>query len=234
MAPGTFVALPLSLYPKSPASFAVYQWSRMKHWLIGATSVLNFKLKSMPNWTTWPKWKARRGQIAPTAKALYREMLEAFAAGDQVTLNKICLGEFAKKLNAAIDRRSSKEGTRFELVKYNGALFYPKLKSHQIHQANPYDKVMTTEQAVVAVNSTQKAERYDIATGKTIPGTLKIQDKIEYVVLSRQANSKTFEMGPWRIWGTTSATSLEAYLKEKEAIDKEQVKRAGWDQMSSK
>ncbi|PNY22678.1 Uncharacterized protein TCAP_07068 [Tolypocladium capitatum] len=225
--PGTFVALPLSRYPRNPRELAQYQWNRMKHWLVGAVSVLNFKLKSMPNWTTRPKWKARRGKIAPTAKAMYREMLEAFAEGDKVTLRKICLSEFAKKLVAAVDRRDPKERVRFEVVKYTKPLFYPRLVSHQIHQVNPFDKVMVTEQAVVAISSTQQASRHSAATGETIPGSLKLQDKIEYVVLSRQANQKTFETGPWRIWGTTSATTLQRHLEEKAVIDREQARRAG-------
>ncbi|OAA44992.1 hypothetical protein NOR_03746 [Metarhizium rileyi] len=232
--PGTFVSLPLLQYPKSPSGFLQYQVSRMKHWLICATSVLNFKLKSMPNWTTRPKWKARRGRIAPTAKAMYREMLEAFAAGDKLTLNKICLGEFAKKLGAAIDRRDPRERVRFELVKYNRGLFYPKLMSHQIHEVNPFDKTVVTEQAVVAIASTQQASKVSAVTGEIIPGSLKLQDKMEYVVLSRQANQKTFETTPWRIWGTTSVTTLDAYLREKAVIDKEQARRAGWTDPASK
>ncbi|KFG83439.1 hypothetical protein MANI_018085 [Metarhizium anisopliae] len=231
---GTFVSLPLSQYPKSPSELLQYQVARMKHWLICATSVLNFKLKSMPNWTTRPKWKARRGKIAPTAKAMYREMLEAFAAGDKVTLNKICLGEFAKKLSAAIDRRDPKERVRFEVVKYNKGLFYPRLMSHQIHEVNPFDKTMVTEQAVVAIASTQQASKMSAVTGETVPGSLKLQDKIEYVVLSRQANQKTFETTPWRIWGTTSVTTLDAYLREKAVIDKEQARRAGWTDSAPK
>lgn len=206
----------------------------MKHWLICATSVLNFKLKSMPNWTTRPKWKARRGKIAPTAKAMYREMMEAFAAGDKATLNKICLGAFAKTLNAAIDRRDPKERVRFEVVKYNKGLFYPKLMSHQIHEVNPFDKTLMTEQAVVGIASTQQLSKVSAVTGQTIPGSLKLQDKIEYVVLSRQANQKTFETTPWRIWGTTSVTTLDAYLREKAVIDKEQARRAGWTDSASK
>ncbi|ODA78563.1 hypothetical protein RJ55_05945 [Drechmeria coniospora] len=232
--PGTFVSLPLSRYPLHPAQFMQYQWSRMRHWLVGAISVLNFKLKSMPNWTTRPKWKAKRGKIAPTAKAMYREMLEAFAAGDKETLQKICLSDFAKKLTAAIDRRDPKEQVQFEVVKYNKPLIYPRLMSRQIHQVNPFDKVLMTEQAVVAISSTQKASRRIPSTGATVPGSMKLQDKIEYVVLSRQANQKTFETGPWRIWGTTSATTLELYLKEKAIIEKEQARRAGWDQPAAK
>ncbi|KOS21852.1 hypothetical protein ESCO_001613 [Escovopsis weberi] len=226
--PGTFISLPLSAVPRGPGSFALYQWSRLKNWGIEALSVLNFKLKSMPNWTTRPKWKARRGKIAPTAKGMYQEMLEAFAAGDKLAIQRLCVGEFGSKLIAAIERRDPRERVRFEVTKHNGWPFYPRLKSHQIHQVNPYDKASVTEQAVVAVSSTQQVSRHSALTGGTIPGSVKIQDKIEYVVLSRQANSNTFESGNWRIWGTTSATTLEGYLEMQDAIEKEQAKRAGW------
>ncbi|OPB38547.1 hypothetical protein A0O28_0016530 [Trichoderma guizhouense] len=226
--PGTFVTLPLSRLPLNPADFAQYQWSRLRHWVIETVSMLNFKLKSMPNWTTRPQWKARRGKIAPTAKALYQEVLEAFAAGDKATLERICVNDFAKKLIAAIDRRNPRERVHFEVTKYNSSLFYPKRIAHQIHQINMYDKNLMTEQAVVAISSTQQVSRYDASTGETIPGSVKIQDKVEYVVLSRQVNAVTFESDAWRVWGTTSPTTLEAYLEEKEAIDKEQARRAGW------
>lgn len=196
--------------------------------MIETVSLLNFKLKSMPNWTTRPQWKARRGKIAPTAKALYQEVLEAFAAGDKATLERICVSDFAKKLIAAIDRRNPRERVHFEVTKYNSPLFYPKRTAHQIHQINMYDKNLMTEQAVVAISSTQRVSRYDASTGETIPGSVKIQDKVEYVVLSRQVNAVTFEAGPWRVWGTTAPTTLETYLEEKEAIDKEQARRAGW------
>ncbi|KAG5935360.1 hypothetical protein E4U53_000453, partial [Claviceps sorghi] len=211
-----------------------YHWARLKHWLIGATSVLNFKLQSMPNWTTRPRWKARRGRIAPTAKAMHREMLEAFAAGDKPALHRLCLGEFARKLCAAIDRRDPRLGVRFALLRYNARLLYPRLLSHQIHQVNPFDAARMTEQAVVAVASTQQASRVDAATGETVPGSLKVQDKVEYVVLSRQVNAKTFEASPWRLWGTTSPTTLEAYLQEKAVIEREQARRAGWDASATK
>ncbi len=225
---GTFVSLPVSLTPRNPADFFSYQWWRLKQWGLATISVLNFKLSSMPNWTTRPKWKARRGKIPPTAKAMYREMLEAFAAGDQDAVARLCLPDFAKKLNSAIERRDPRQQVTFELVKYTGGLFYPRLMSHQIHQVNPQDKTLVTEQAVVGISSRQQVSRTDSATGGIIPGSLRIQDKVEYVVLSRQASTKTFVAEPWRIWGTTSATTVEAYLEEQSVIDKEQAKRAGW------
>ncbi|KAM4064861.1 tim44-like domain-containing protein [Hirsutella rhossiliensis] len=232
--PTTFVAMPLSQCPRNPSRFFDYQWARMKQWLLETGSVLGYKLNSMASWTSRPKWKVRRGQIAPTAKAMYREMLEAFAHGDKQTLHNICLAGCAKKLISAIDRRDNREGWRFEVVKYNRPLLYPRLMSHRIHEFNPYDKTMATEQAVVAICSTQQASKYTIATGATIPGTLKLQDKTEYVVLSRQVNQKTFVSTPWRIWGTMSPTTLEGYLKEQAIIGKEQARRAGWGPETTK
>ncbi|KAG5917853.1 hypothetical protein E4U42_007093 [Claviceps africana] len=232
--PGTFVSLPLSQYPRSPRSFAQYHWARIKNWFVGAVSVLNYKLKSMPNWTTRPRWKARRGRIGPAAKAMHREMLEAFAAGDKPTLRRLCLGEFANKLCAAIDRRDARQSVRFALLRYNGRLLYPRLLSHQIHQVNPFDAAHMTEQAVVAISSTQQASRVDVATGETVPGSLRMQDKVEYVVLSRQVNTRTFVESPWRLWGTTSPTTLEAYLREKAFLEREQARRSGWDASATK
>lgn len=184
----------------------------------------------MPNWTTRPKWKAQRGKIAPTAKVMYAEMLTAFAEGDKKTIQTMCLGNFGKKLTAAIDRRNPNEKTTFELVKYNKPLFYPKVVAHQVHQVNPYDKEMQTEQAVVAIASTQKASKYNAKTGDLIPGSTKMQQKVEYVVLSRQVSEKSFQVTePWRIWGTVPVTTMEAYLQEQEWINQEQAKRAGWE-----
>lgn len=190
--------------------------------------MVSFKLNSMASWTSRPKWKVRRGQIVPTAKALHREMLEAFAQGDRRTINNICLPSCAIKFISAIERRDKREGWRFEVVKYNRRLLYPRLMSHRIHEYNPFDKTVASEQAVVAICSTQQASKYTVATGATIPGTLKLQDKTEYVVLSRQVNQKTWVCTPWRIWGTLSPTTLEGYLKEQVVIAKEQVRRAGW------
>ncbi|KAH7176278.1 hypothetical protein EDB81DRAFT_634561 [Dactylonectria macrodidyma] len=227
--PGTFISLPISKYPRSPGDFVRYQWYRIYQWGIETLSLLNFKLKSMPNWTTRPKWKAARGKIGPTAKVMYTEMLSAFAAGDKATLNNMCLGQFAKKLTAAIDRRKANERTVFEVLSFNKRLFYPRVLAHQIHNVNPYDKDMYTEQAIVAICSTQKAARHNASTGELIHGSTKIQQKVEHVVLSREVSESTYESGPWRIWGTAPATTMESYLEEQDWVHREQAKRAGWE-----
>lgn len=187
----------------------------------------------MPSWRTAPRWKMGRARIAPTAKALYREMLEAFAAGDQPTLRRLCSASFAAKLCTAVDRRNPREGVRFDLVRYTRPLFYPRLLSHRVGQTNPFDDRIMSEQAVVAIASLQQASRYDTATGEMVPGSLKLQDKLEYVVLSRDLDQETFETTSWRIWGTTSATTLEHYLRDNEAYTKEQHSRWGLDRQSA-
>ncbi|KAG6033793.1 hypothetical protein E4U41_006800, partial [Claviceps citrina] len=118
---------------------------------------------------------------------------------------------------------------RFALVRHNRPLTYPRLLSHQVHQLNPSDRLLVTEQAVVAVASTQRAERVDARTGETLPGSVRLQDKVEYVVLSRQVNARTFESSPWRLWGTTSPTTLEDHLRERAVLEEEQARRAGFD-----
>ncbi|KAM5347062.1 hypothetical protein ACJ41O_010067 [Fusarium nematophilum] len=232
--PGTFIPLPLSRYPTSPKDFLRYSWFRLWHWGIETLSVLSFKLKSMPDWTTRPKWKAARGRIAPTAKVMYTDMLTAFAAGDKAAISALCLGQFAKKLASAIDRRDPRERTVFELMSFNKALLYPRVVAHQVHNINAHDKHNSTEQAVVAISSTQRASKYSKATGELIPGSTKVQQKVEYVVLSRQVNEKTFQATPWRIWGTVPATTLESYQEEQDWINREQAKRAGWTGHESK
>lgn len=232
--PGTFIPLQLSKYPRSPRTFSRYAWIRLRQWGIETLSLLNFKLKSMPNWTTWPKWKASRGKIAPTAKAMYTEVLTAFAEGDKATINNLCLGNFAKKLSAAIDRRNPNERTTFEVVSYNKGIFYPRVVAHQVHNINPHDPENATEQAIVAISSTQRVSKYNKSTGELIPGSTKVQQKVEHVVLSRLVNEKTFQSQSWRIWGTVPATTMKSYQEEQDWIMKEQAKRAGWTGPSKK
>lgn len=223
LVPGTFVPLPLSEYPRSPSEFLSYQWQRTKMWMASTYQFISFKLGSKPNWKTAPQWKSRRRQIVPTAKALHREMLEAFAAGDHRTLQKICTRQFAAQLGAAIGKRDRREQTSFELVSYNKPLFYPRLKSHLVVDGYLPDKNAVLEQAVVAIASTQKASKQDVVKGVTVPGSVKLQDRIEYVVLVRLCNKQTYETEPWRMWGTTSTTTLEQWTQFLQIANEEQA-----------
>lgn len=232
---GTFVPLPLSKISSNPAQLLQYQWWRTKAKLQGVLTVLSVKLRSMPSWTKRPRYQPARKAIPPTAKAMYREMLEAFAAGDARTLERLCLPAFARKLRAAVDRRGDKrEEVRFELVRDTRTWSYPALASHIVHPVNPYDPSQLTEQAVVAVSSEQQLTRHDRKSGRVVPGSMKLQDKVEYVVLVRQTSNETYESTPWRIWGTTGATTREGYLQEMEVLEKEQAHRIGWKDKETK
>jgi protein MBA1 len=161
-------------------------------------------------------------------------MLEAFAAGDQVTLRQICTKQFATQLGAAIARRSPREQTTFELVEYKRPMFYPRLKSHMIIPGFlTAEKDLVLEQAVVAIASLQKASKQSTATGKTINGSVKIQDKIEYVVLTRFGSNATYQTQPWRLWGTTSPTTMAAWNQYLSVQDKEQEFRSGYKRKTS-
>lgn len=171
-----------------------------------------------------PRWRPRSRKIGTTAKAMYREVLEAFAAGDIQTIERLCVPAYALKLSAAIQKRDPRERVLFEVLKYHRPYTFPKLKSHQIRAVNEFEQHILTEQAVVGIDSTQQLMRQDIRTGSVIPGSVKIQQKVEYVVMTRNVDKRTWESAPWRIWGTTAEKPLEAWLKDMEQTEELQAK----------
>ena len=181
------------------------------------------------SWTSRPQFKARKSQIAPTAKTMYRELLEAFAAEDRTTIKKLCTPAFAEKFIHAIERRKNNERVHWELVKYNQPLVYPRLLSHLIANPNPKDKTTMLEQAVVAISSTQRVYKTKkSAVGEIIPGSLKEQDTVEYIVMWRHLNAVTWAKSSWIIWGTTGPTRPEDIVEQAKDLDKQRTKLAGW------
>ncbi|PHH64078.1 hypothetical protein CDD81_5071 [Ophiocordyceps australis] len=223
--PVTFVACPLSQCPRSPRKFALYQWWRIKFLLSNTAGILQFKLKSMPNSSSWPRWKARRRCIAPTAKAMYRSMLQAFAAGDRATIQRLCTPSCAARLISALDYRDPLQYTCFSIVAYNKPLLYPRILSHRIQKAIEIKPGCAIEQAVVAICSTQMTERRLYSTNARVPGSLRTQEKIEYVVLTRFLNLETFQSEDWRIWGTTKATNFQDMIQDLAQLDRLQRER---------
>ncbi|KAF4582997.1 tim44-like domain-containing protein [Ophiocordyceps camponoti-floridani] len=229
LTPGTFVSLPFSEYPRPLSRAWQYQIARLRAYVTEISSLLMFKLSSMPSWTQRPRWRAQRASIVPTATALHRTSLEAYAAGDSETLRRICLGNHAGTLIAALDRRPSREGVRFTFEPRR-SIWYPRLVSHLIYRL---DAEQASEQAIVAISSRQRVERYVVGTGMGVPGSLRLQEKVEYVVLSRLVDMKSWVGKPWRIWGTVAPTSLEDYYRDKIATEKDMMSRAGWNKSSS-
>jgi protein MBA1 len=226
--PGTFVTLPLSQVPKTPREFFKYYYLSYKVWATDFLSMAIFKLKSMKTWRSRPQWQLRRSQIAPTATSLYRQVLEAFAAGDEKTLQRLCVGQFSSKLVSAIEKRSPQEVTKFELLKQTNTLHYLKLMTYRVTEISSLEEPLV-EQAIVALSSRQKVWKEDKKGGNIIPGSLKFKDMLEYVVLSRATNTETWQTGQWRVWGTTTATTLEDYEADQKTIEESQKAKAGWD-----
>lgn len=222
------MSAPLSRYPKSPTEFLAYQWHRSKSYLAARMSVLGAKVDSMgKKWTTKPRLKIHSGKIAPTAKIMYRELLEAFAAGDKATIKKLCTPAYADKFLMSIERRKPDERLHFELKDTN-TLIYPRLRSHMIGDGSFYQKGTLLEQAVVAVSTQQKLYKTKASTGETIPGSERVLDRLEHVVLSREIRNDTYTRTPWRIWGTTNYTTLEKMRERAKFWEKEQARMAGW------
>lgn len=222
----TFVALPMTNLPKSPKDKVKYLWYRFRAYLSTLGLILGTKTDSMIGWKTRPRYKARLTAIPPTAKIMYRELLEAFAAGDKATVRKVCTPHYAGQYINAIDKRKKSEALRWELVKYNGS---PKLKSYLIMPMNPQDRDLMTEQAVVAISSTQRMSKVNNTSGQVIPGSEKEQDGTEYVVLKREYNkSEWMPIGEWQIWGTTEPTTLKKIKDDMDMIQQRQLEMAGW------
>lgn len=183
----------------------------MTHWLSSATKQVLLKLSSMPSWTRRPQFKLGRGKLAPTAKAMYAEAMHAFAAGDAETIRKLCWPMFADRLTRAVEIRDPKSKTHFEITAYNKPLFYPRVVSRRIEPMHELGMDKLVDQVVVAIASTQVASRSSTTTGEVIPGSTKVQEKIEYVCMSRIISDSTWELGDWRLFGTLSPSSYKEY-----------------------
>jgi protein MBA1 len=149
--------------------------------------------------------KLRRARVVPTAIALHREMYSSFAAGDAITLRRICTDGIYDQFKARISSRPRGEKTVWELVKYNKRA---KIVSHRAARL-PIDGA-AVRQAVVRLSSRQKLSRYG-ADGILVKGTGKERDVVEYLVVEK--SYWNWKEGDWRVWGTTEETKLETVLQ---------------------
>lgn len=213
--------------PTAPREALTYLWYRFRAWISTLGLIIGTKTDSMVNWKTRPRFKARLSRIPPTAKTMYRELLEAFAAGDKETVRKLCTPHLAGQYTKAIDKRRATEGVRWELVKYSGS---PRLKSYMIIPMNQHDKDTMTEQAVVSVTSTQRMSRTNRnMKDAVVPGSEKEQTGTEYVVLKRDYSKAEWRpLGEWQIWGTTEPTTLKKIQDDMKEIQERQMELAGW------
>lgn len=225
MYPNTFVPLPLSNYPSGQKM--EYAWIRLKNFAFEVMTFAMQKFQSMPSPFKRPEYKSSFLTISQTAKQMYIETLEAFAAGDKATINRLCHGMFASKLCAAIDKRNPKQRTTFEVVSYDKKLFYPRVASYVVTPSSFDQENEAIEQVVVALATTQKTAKLDAATGQRISNTLKMQTKVEQVVLTRNISTQTWAPQPWRIWGTTTPTTLKKYKEDLAFVNDASIRQAG-------
>ncbi|RYP07166.1 hypothetical protein DL764_002713 [Monosporascus ibericus] len=215
--PTTLVAPPLWRYPRQPSKFVHMLWLHLKARFDAFKSLVGFKVMSAPKLLmSRPRFKAQRASAIPTAKALHVQMSEAFAAGDRESLRSICSTELHRSLVEAIDARPRGVRTEWELVKYDKTWYYPRLADWRIAMLPRQTGGMTTiKQAVVSISSVQRLARYDDTKGGAkINGSERVRHMLEHIVLQADINDKTYEHGPWRLWGTIPESTYESYLQE--------------------
>ncbi|KAG7101227.1 hypothetical protein HYQ44_019245 [Verticillium longisporum] len=74
------------------------------------------------------------------------------------------------------------------------------------------------QQAVVAVDSTQRLDRVDVRTGLSIPGAARVQRRTEYLAITRRWNGSTYVAGDWKVIGNASETTPESWAQEQARI----------------
>lgn len=215
--PSTSVSPPFWRYPRSPTKFLNFAYLllkiRAKNWF----TLISFKFISKPGILSRPIYKLRKSAIMPTAKALHLQMNEALAQGDKDTLRQICTIELYQKLATTIDHRPQGQRTEWQLVQYNQKLVYPKLTDDKVAMLPLPSGNQLIRQVIVSIASTQRIARFDDKKGGAkIKGSQKTSEQLEHIVLSSIVNQKTWETGPWKIWGTLPESTYEMYLEEME------------------
>lgn len=228
--PGSFISMPFSKVPKAPGIFFAYQYSRLKAHLWDFLAVLGLRWQSKPTFTKKPRLQLYQSRALAAGKALHQRLGQALANGDRETLRAIATPALYDTLGATVARRSSWERISWEVLQNHGARL-------ALHRAavlpHPFPKDMCIEQAVVAVDTTQKLERFDTRSGESVPGSARVQRRTEHLAITREWNSATFEAGPWLVLGNVQETTPEAWqqgerdmkMQEQETIDK-QLKQA--------
>ncbi|CAI4210988.1 unnamed protein product [Parascedosporium putredinis] len=211
--PGTFVALPLSKYPRQPGQFLRYLWAATRSAWEARLISWGYRLQSMPKGSIRPAFKPQTRQIVPTARALHRRLNEALAAGDLPALREVCHDPLYDMLSRAVESRAAKSSRRermvWEIVESHSSWRLPRLA---FHRATLIPESRYGQQAaVVTFDTTQRLARVDAATGEPIKGGTKVQRKRENLVVMRAVDGKTYKGEEWRIWGFEPETTLQAW-----------------------
>ena len=208
--PGTFVPLPLSKAPSGIANFFEYYWARIRFRAVDIFSLFAIKMGSKPSYFKKARFTLNRTSVIPTARALHRTMSEALASGDKETLQKVCATQLYLDLCRAIDQRPRGRRYGWEVVRYTRPLRFPRIVDHKLAIfGDAASGAPGIRQAVVAISSRQRRVEYDDARGgAAVPGSEREMDVVEYLVINRTVDMKTYAQSDWRVWGTLNETSL--------------------------
>ncbi|KAI0162146.1 hypothetical protein GGR57DRAFT_453229 [Xylariaceae sp. FL1272] len=214
----TMIPPPIRRWSRSPGEFL-----RMAK-LVGTMrtrqilSHIGIKFMSMPTFFSWPAFKFNKGACVPTVKAMHVMMNEAVASGDMGTLRNICALEWYEVLAGGIQTRPRNTTMEWELVNYHRE---PHLASFMVNfqpPAYPGDPMQLIKQAVVCIESTQRLSK--VVNGVKEPGKPKTIK--ELIVVQAEIDQKTYEQGPWQIWGTVNEQSYKQLVEEKQMWDRAQ------------
>ncbi|KAK7750447.1 hypothetical protein SLS62_007636 [Diatrype stigma] len=217
----TLVAPPIWRYPRQPSKFFKMLYLNAKVKMETLVVMLAFKFNSCPRpFRSLPIFKAHRASAIPTAKALHARMSEALAAGDKETLRAICIPEMFRSLAHVIDNRGPNIRAEWEVLSYDRSWYYPRLADWRVMMIPiPNRPARNVKQAVVSISSVQRIARYDLSRGGAkIEGSERVRHLLEHIVLQAEIDDKTWEHGPWRIWGTLPEDTLESFLKQEADI----------------
>jgi mitochondrial protein MBA1 len=193
-------------------------------YLVARNSFINYlymiihKVYSKPSWRARPLFKMRKSAIVPAARDLHVRMNSAIASGDKEELKRVCSQELYEKLSGIVDSRPRGQTVKWELE--GGQAKYSVRDDRIAMMPLTPTENRTIRQAVVAVSSTQRIVTIDKNKGGAeVPGTAKAKTVRENIVLTSYVAEKTWQQGPWKIWGTLPDSTIEGHMDEVDAYN---------------
>ena len=205
--PVHFIPVPWSERPKGTKPlFSYHKW-----WisLIFQRFLTRFYMKwqSMPTLFSKPRVRNNHRLALATAKNHYRRMNEAIAAGDEQTLQDICIPRLVTKLknDYSFGRRPAGEDMIWELVRSNRTWLYPRIVT-SFYDFNTYRHELTA-----AMDLTQRLYKVDRRTGKQIPGSSKEVSRVEYITMLRTFDKNTYAASDWKVLRLPTPTDFKRF-----------------------
>ncbi|KJR89502.1 uncharacterized protein SPSK_06433 [Sporothrix schenckii 1099-18] len=232
--PQTFVPPPMGQYLSQPTVFAKLFWWGLKSRVSDYFAELSIRLQSKPSFFKGAVFKPNKKAIAPMAKNMHYQMLEATAAGDIATLRRLLTTSHLDEITGLISRRPRGQRCQWELLSYKGK---PKLVSHKVVMV-PGAMPMYIRQVVVTIRSRQRftwtmndvaraqgnirmrTKTAAAAAAKNPPSAPRVVEKDvkENVILVAMLDRQTWKTADWRIFGFIQETTPESWLQENDLV----------------